>query len=630
MSYESRDVEVLRGLDPVKRRPGMYTKTESPNHLAQEIVDNSIDEAQAGHASEINIELTADGTITVTDNGRGIPVDIHPEEGVSGAELIFEQLHAGGKFSNKNYQFSGGLHGVGSSVVNALSLHLDVAIKRDGKVYELRYENGGEKIHALRAKKGEKVNKRDTGTTVSFKPDPKYFDSPSIHEKSFINLLKGKAMLCPGITIHYVSPSHNETFHFEDGLKSFFYDDDHYNERIGDISFFGKGNKTEPLMEVEWGCFFTEQAAHLQDGYVNLILTPAGGTHIKAIRQGLFEGLREFCEFHELSIKGGNFNAADVWQHANLVVSLKMQEPSFDGQTKGSLSSRECAGFISQTVKDAFSLYLNKHVEEANALFEVIRDTASKRLKTSRAVKRKEVGKAARLPGKLKDCESKEPSECEIFLVEGDSAGGSAKQACFRGFQAIMALRGKIINSWEMTSEKMMESKEASDIATAIGVDPGSEDLSELRYHKICILADADSDGLHIASLICALMLKHFKPVVEAGHVYVAMPPLFRIDVGQKVFYALDEAEKNAVISRIKRDKLRGNINVQRFKGLGEMNPSQLRETTLDPVTRRLVQLSLDDEENAVAVFDRLLKKKTVDDRREWISENGKIKDVEF
>lgn len=630
MSYDASAVEVLKGLEPVKRRPGMYTDTTSPTHLAQEIVDNSVDEAMAGHADTITVELDDDGRLTVTDNGRGVPVDIHPEEKVSGAELIFEKLHAGGKFSNKNYSFSGGLHGVGSAVVNALSSSLTVRIKRNGKVYSLAYEKGGEKVHELKPLKGEKVAKNDTGTSVSFIPDPTYFDSGKFNEKKLLTLLKGKTILCPGLTIYYKSKEYQETFFYSEGLRSFFDDIPTFEERIGDILFTGDGQRAEPPMEISWGCFFSEGGSTVRDGYANLIPTPLGGTHVNALKQGLFEGLREFANFQNLIVKGVSFNSDDVWKHANAVVSLKMQDPKFAGQTKEKLSSRECGTFITQTVRDAFSLYLNQHVEAANALFEVVRQTANKRLRTNRIVKRKDPGKTTRIPGKLKDCESNDPTESELFLVEGDSAGGSAKQACDREFQAIMALRGKILNSWEMTPEKMMESKEPSDIATAIGVDPGSSDLSELRYHKICILADADSDGLHIATLICGLMLKHFRPVVEAGHVYVAMPPLFRIDVGKKVFYALDEAERESTLAMIKRDNIKGAVNIQRFKGLGEMNPSQLRETTLSPVTRRLVQLTAEDIDDTDSVFDKLLKKKTVDERRAWITNEGALRQVEI
>jgi topoisomerase-4 subunit B len=623
--YDSQDLDVLEGLEPVQTRPGMYTDTRFPNHMVQEVVDNSIDEALAGHANLISIILGKDSFVSVSDNGRGIPTSIHPKEKMSGVEVILEKLHAGGKFKNQNYQFSGGLHGVGISVVNALSDVLEVTVKREGKTHAITYHNG-KKQSKLQIVKGGTVKKSDTGTTVRFKPNPKYFDSPSIQTAALLRLLSAKAILSPGvrITVDVEDKDKQYDFYYEKGLPEFI--DQQLQPEfpiLGNIAFCGKSKKNEPIMEFEWGCFFSEEGYNLQDAYVNLIPTVRGGTHVNAFRQGLFEGMKEYVSLHNLNPKSVAFNGNDLWGLTQYIISLKMQDPSFAGQTKESLSSRECASFVIAAVKDNFSLYLNQHTEQANELWEAVLYAAALRTRQKRKVKRKEIGKINPLPGKLTDCKTRHRDDAELFLVEGDSAGGSAKQARDRDNQAVLPLRGKILNSWELDPERIMDSQEISDIATAIGVDPGSDDLSSLRYGKICILADADSDGLHIATLFIGLMLAHFPILIEKGHIFVAMPPLYRIDIGKKVFYALDDSEKEQTLNRIKKEKLRGEINVQRFKGLGEMNPSQLRETTLDPVTRRLVQLTNSDPAQTHKMFDMLLKKKNAHLRQQWLSENG-------
>jgi topoisomerase-4 subunit B len=627
-TYDSDAIEVLKDLEPVKKRPGMYTDVDKPNHLVQEVVDNSVDEAMAGHASKIEIILGNDGFITVSDNGRGMPVSLHPTEKISGVEVILEKLHAGGKFSNKNYDFSGGLHGVGISVVNALSSVVEVFVKREGKTYYIKY-NSTLKEGALSVLKEGKVHKSDTGTAVRFKPDPQYFNSINIKTKELMTLLKGKAILCPGLEIHFVDQIKGEdvTFLYETGLQAFIDEQDNIDEAIGGITFIGEGSKEEPPMNVSWGCYFHPEN-QMQLAFTNLIPTIQGGTHVNAFRQGLFEGLSEYVKLHSINTRKVTFNSADVSKNLNFVVSLKMQDPIFSGQTKEKLSSRTCASFITGQIKDSFSLYLSNNVDMALELVEAVVEAASHRLKKSKSVKRKEIGKRTPLPGKLQDCESNDLSETELFVVEGDSAGGSAQQGRNRTTQAIMPLRGKILNTWEIDALKASESGAVSDIAAAIGVDLGSDDLSDLRYGKICILADADSDGLHIATLFAALMLAHFPALIRAGHLYVAMPPLYRIDVGKKVFYALDDNEKSEILQKIKNDNLRGEVNVQRFKGLGEMNPDQLAETALDPVTRRLVQLTISDEISTQEMFDMLLVKKNSRLREAWISEKGNIRNI--
>ncbi|OCG78395.1 DNA topoisomerase IV subunit B [Gilliamella sp. Nev6-6] len=618
-TYNAVDIEVLKGLDPVRHRPGMYTDTSRPNHLGQEVIDNSVDEAIAGHARKIKVTLYEDNSLEVIDDGRGMPVDIHPEEGVPAVELLLCRLHAGGKFSNKNYQFSGGLHGVGISVVNALSKRVDVTVHRDGQVYEIAFENGNkvEDLHVTGT-----CGRRNTGTKVHFWPDEKYFDSPRFSVPRLSHLLKAKAVLCPGLEIIFKDKINNteQRWCYQDGLKDYLMESVSGYSLLPDTPF--TGNHIGETEAVEWALLWLPEGGDLlTESYVNLIPTVQGGTHVNGLRQGLLDAMREFCEFRNLLPRGLKLTADDIWERCAYVISVKMQEPQFAGQTKERLSSRQCAAFVSAIVKDAFSLWLNQNVQLAELLAEMVISSAQKRLKASKKVIRKKLTSGPALPGKLADCSSQDLSRTELFLVEGDSAGGSAKQARDREFQAIMPLKGKILNTWEVSSDEVLGSQEIHDISVAIGIDPDSDDLSQLRYGKICILADADSDGLHIATLLCALFVRHFRTMIEHGHVFVAMPPLYRIDLGKEVYYALDEEEKEGILEQLKRKK--GKPNVQRFKGLGEMNPLQLRETTMDPNTRRLVQLSLDDSEQTMALMDMLLAKKRAEDRREWLQEKG-------
>lgn len=618
-TYNAVDIEVLKGLDPVRHRPGMYTDTARPNHLGQEVIDNSVDEAIAGHARQVKVTLYEDNSLEVIDDGRGMPVDIHPEEGVPAIELLLCRLHAGGKFSNKNYQFSGGLHGVGISVVNALSKRVEVTVNRDGQVYQIAFENGDkvEDLHVIGT-----CGRRNTGTKVRFWPDEKYFDSPRFSVPRLTHLLKAKAVLCPGLEIIFKDKINNteQRWCYQDGLK------DYLMESVSGYTLLPEepftGSHTGETEAVEWALLWLPEGGELlTESYVNLIPTIQGGTHVNGLRQGLLDAIREFCEFRNLLPRGLKLTADDIWERCAYVLSVKMQEPQFAGQTKERLSSRQSAAFVSGIVKDAFSLWLNQNVQIAESLAEMVISSAQKRLRASKKVIRKKLTSGPALPGKLADCSSQDLSRTELFLVEGDSAGGSAKQARDREYQAIMPLKGKILNTWEVSSDEVLGSQEIHDISVAIGIDPDSDDLSQLRYGKICILADADSDGLHIATLLCALFVRHFRVMVEQGHVFVAMPPLYRIDLGKEVHYALDEEEKEGILDQLKRKK--GKPNVQRFKGLGEMNPLQLRETTMDPNTRRLVQLSLDNTEETMALMDMLLAKKRSEDRREWLQEKG-------
>jgi topoisomerase-4 subunit B len=619
--YNAESIEVLTGLEPVQRRPGMYTDTTRPNHLAQEVIDNSVDEALAGHADLVQVILHDDQSVEVIDNGRGMPVDIHPEEGVSGVELIMCRLHAGGKFSNKNYQFSGGLHGVGISVVNALSSRVDVSIRRDGNVYDIAFEHGN-KVSEL-AITGS-VGKRNTGTRLRFWPTPSYFDSPKFSVSRLLHVLKAKAVLCPGLTVKFDDKLNQQQYSwcYQAGIRDYLAEAVQHYITLPEQPFVGNFKGSQEA--VEWALLWLPEGGELiTESYVNLIPTAQGGTHVNGLRQGLLEALREFCEFRTLLPRGIKLTPEDVWDRCSYVLSVKMQDPQFAGQTKERLSSRQCAAFVSGIVKDAFSLWLNEHTDIALALADFCINNAQKRLKAAKKIIRKKVTSGPALPGKLTDCSAQDLNRTELFLVEGDSAGGSAKQARDREFQAVMPLRGKILNTWEVESGQILASQEVHDISVAIGIDPDSQDLSGLRYGKVCILADADSDGLHIATLLCALFMRHFSTLVSAGHVYVAMPPLYRIDIGKDVYYALDEDEKNGVLDRIEAEKKRGKVNVQRFKGLGEMNPLQLRETTMDPNTRRLVQLTIDDIDQTMEMMDMLLAKKRATDRRDWLELKG-------
>ncbi|NRD75381.1 DNA topoisomerase IV subunit B [Shewanella sp. VB17] len=623
--YTSDAIEVLNGLDPVKRRPGMYTDTTRPNHLGQEVIDNSVDEALAGHATKIDVILHKDNSLEVIDDGRGMPVDIHPEEGISGVELILTKLHAGGKFSNDNYQFSGGLHGVGISVVNALSNRVEITVRRNGSVYDIAFEHG-DKVEDL-IETGT-CGKRNTGTRVHFWPTASYFDSANFSISKLTYLLKAKAVLCPGLKIKFTNKQTDEIteWYYESGLTDYLIASTKDSIMLPEEPFIGamKGNNEAVDWAITW---LPEGGDYLNESYVNLIPTPLGGTHVNGFRQGLLDSMREFCEFRNLIPRGIKLTPEDIWDRCSFILSVKMQDPQFAGQTKEKLSSRQCAAFVSGILRDAFSLWLNTHTVQAEALAELCINNAQKRLKSAKKVARKKVTSGPALPGKLTDCSGQDPMRGELFLVEGDSAGGSAKQARDREFQAIMPLRGKILNTWEVDASQVLASQEVHDISVAIGCDPDCEDLSELRYGKICILADADSDGLHIATLLCALFMKHYKVLVEKGHIYVAMPPLFRIDVGKEIFYALDEAERQGILDRITAEKKKGKVQVTRFKGLGEMNPLQLRETTMDPNTRRLVQLTIDDVDDTVALMDMLLAKKRSSDRKVWLETKGDLAD---
>ncbi len=624
-NYNAKDIEVLTGLDPVRKRPGMYTDTSRPNHLAQEVIDNSVDEALAGHASRIDVTLHSDGSLSVCDDGRGMPVDIHPEQGLPGVEVILSTLHAGGKFSNDNYQFSGGLHGVGVSVVNALSSKLDVVVKRGGQVYQILFA-GGDKTSDLAVI--DTCGQRNTGTVLRFWPDGSYFDSVKFSVSRLRHVLRAKAVLCGGLTMSFHDENTNESdeWCYEDGLKDYLAGALHGWEVLPTEPFIGSFVSENEAADwaVQW---LPEGGELVQESYVNLIPTPQGGTHVNGLRSGLLDAMREFCEFRNLLPRGVKLTPDDIWDRCSFVLSSKLADPQFSGQTKDRLSSREVAAFVSGVVKDAFSLWLNQHTEEAEKLAELCIFNAQRRMRASKKVVRKKITQGPALPGKLADCSSGEPEQCEIFLVEGDSAGGSAKQARNRENQAIMPLRGKILNTWEVDSQEILGSQEVHDISVALGVDPALESTDSLRYHKICILADADSDGLHIATLLCALFVRHFRPLVSAGHVYVAMPPLFRIDVGKEVYYALDDAERQGILDRIQAEGKRGKVNVQRFKGLGEMNPLQLRETTMDPDTRRLVQLTLELGDDTNSILDMLLAKKRAPDRRNWLESKGNLAD---
>ena len=622
-NYSAQEITVLKDLEPVQIRPGMYTDTTRPNHLAQEVIDNSVDEALAGFATKVEVILHADQSLEVIDNGRGMPVDIHPTEGVSGVEVILTKLHAGGKFSNKNYEFAGGLHGVGISVVNALSERVDIQVKRNGEVYKIAFENGAkvEELEVIGT-----CGRRTTGTTVHFKPNPKYFDSKNFSVSRLRHLLRAKAVLCSGLEIKFVDKVNNteDVWCYQDGLSDYLTEAVNGFETLPEKPFVGEFKGSTEA--VSWALLWLPESGELiAESYVNLIPTVQGGTHVNGLRQGLLNAMTEYCEFRNKLPRGVKLTADDIWDRCAYILSLKMQDAQFAGQTKERLSSRQSAVFVAGVLKDAFSLWLNQNVQDADRLAEMAISSAQRRLNAAKKVVRKKLVSGPALPGKLADCASQNLEKTELFLVEGDSAGGSAKQARDREYQAILPLRGKILNTWEVASDQVLGSTEIHDIAVALGIDPDNEDLSQLRYGKVCILADADSDGLHIATLLCALFLRHFPKLVQDGHVYVAMPPLYRIDLGKEVFYALDESEKEAILERLKGKK--GTLNVQRFKGLGEMDPSQLRETTMDPNTRRLVQLTYDLEEDQGAatleLMDMLLAKKRAEDRKNWLQTNG-------
>ena len=624
--YDAASIEVLTGLEPVKKRPGMYTDTTRPNHLAQEVIDNSVDEAIAGYATQIGVILHKDQSLSVIDNGRGMPVDMHPQQKIPGVEVILTKLHAGGKFSNKNYQFSGGLHGVGVSVVNALSKKLDVRVRRDSKEYTINFTNGKKKD---KLKQTGTVGKKNSGTSLRFWPDPKYFDSPNFSVTRLKHILRAKAVLCPGLRVKFYVEKTKETaeWMYQDGLS------DYLLASLADFELLPAQpfvNSLEGEHEaVDWAILWLPQGGEsITESYVNLIPTSQGGTHVNGLRTGITDAIREFCEFRNLLPRGVKIAPDDVWDKVSFILSVKMEEPQFSGQTKERLSSRETAAFVSGVAKDSFSLWLNQHADVGDQLAQLAITSAQSRLKSAKKVVRKKVTTGPALPGKLSDCSSQDVARTEIFLVEGDSAGGSAKQARDRVFQAIMPLRGKILNTWEVPSDQVLGSQEVHDISVAIGVEPASDNLSNLRYGKICILADADSDGAHIATLLCALFLRHFRPLVEKGHVYVAKPPLYRIDIAKDKYYALDEAERDGILDRIAAEKRKGKVTVTRFKGLGEMNPMQLRESAIAPETRRLAQLTIAPGDKTFKIMDMMLAKKRASDRKDWLQTKGDLAEV--
>ncbi|WP_058834195.1 DNA topoisomerase IV subunit B [Luteimonas abyssi] len=624
--YNAADIEVLSGLDPVKRRPGMYTDTARPNHLAQEVIDNAVDEALAGHARTLEVTLYKDGSCEVADDGRGMPVDIHPEEKIPGVELILTRLHAGGKFNNKNYTFSGGLHGVGVSVVNALSTLVELHIKREGSEHRITFRHGD---RATPLEVVGTVGKKNTGTRLRFWPDASYFDTPKFNLRALRHLLRAKAVLCPGLTVKLTDEAsgEQEQWYYEDGLRDYLRGELAERDVLPMELFVGRlARQTEAA---DWAVGWVPEGDLVQESYVNLIPTAQHGTHVNGLRTGFTDALREFCDFRNLLPRGVKLAPEDVWDRVSFVLSMKMTDPQFSGQTKERLSSRQAAGFVEGAAHDAFSLWLNQHVELGEKIAQLAIERASARLKTEKQIVRKKVTQGPALPGKLADCISQDLSRTELFLVEGDSAGGSARQARDKDFQAILPLRGKILNTWEVASGSVLASQEVHDLAVAIGCDPGKEEIGGLRYGKVVILADADSDGLHIATLLTALFLRHFPALVAAGHVFVAMPPLFRVDVGKQVFYALDEEEKRLLLEKIEREKLKGAISVTRFKGLGEMNPSQLRESTIHPDTRRLVQLTVDDDTATRGLMDMLLAKKRSGDRKTWLETKGDLATLE-
>ena len=620
--YNAADIEVLTGLEPVRKRPGMYTNTSNPNHLAQEVIDNSVDEAIAGYANDIEVILHLDGSLSVRDNGRGMPVDIHPEEGISGVEVILTRLHAGGKFSQQNYQFAGGLHGVGVSVVNALSSRLEVTIKRHGKLYQMSFAHG-EKI--LELTEIGTIGLRRTGTTVRFWPNPSYFDSPHFSVAALTYLIRAKAVLCAGLTMTFSDENTGEKqqWFYQEGLSTYLLDQISPAVALPEVPLIGHFAGTTEA--VDYALFWIIEGKLIAESYVNLIPTPQGGTHVNGLRSGLLEALREFCDYRHLLPRGIKLVAEDIWENCAYVLSVKLADPQFAGQTKERLNSRACATFVAGVVRDAFSLWLNQHVEIGEQIAEWVIQQAQKRLRADKKVIRKKVTNGPTLPGKLADCTLQEMKQTELFLVEGDSAGGSCKQARDRTFQAVMPLRGKILNTWEIETSEVLASQEVHDIAIALGIDPGTDSLAGLRYGKVCILADADSDGAHIATLLCALFVKHFRKLVAEGHVYVATPPLYRIDVGNTIYYALNNEEKQGILDRIAAEKKSGTIHIQRFKGLGEMNPLQLRETTMARETRRLIQLTLNDNDPTHAIMDKLLAKKRSYERKIWLEQKGHL-----
>ncbi|QJC30822.1 DNA topoisomerase IV subunit B [Enterobacteriaceae endosymbiont of Macroplea appendiculata] len=627
--YNADSIEVLEGLDPVKRRPGMYTDLTHPNHLGQEVIDNSVDEALSGYAKNITVVLYKDQSLEVTDDGRGMPIDIHPQEGISAIELILCRLHAGGKFSNKNYHFSGGLHGVGISVVNALSKRMEVNIFRNCKIYNIVFAYGN-KIKNLNIINN---NINYTGTNIRFWPDEHFFESTFFLASHLVNILKAKAILCPGLIVNFHNKNTKEhySWNYQNGLCDYLMNSTKQHVTVPDQPFIGHYHSN--IKQLDWAVLWIPNNNYcITESYVNLIPTIYGGTHVNGLKLGLLEGIKNFCLLHNMLSKNIKLCSDDIWTHCSYILSLKIQDPQFTGQTKERLSSRQCTIFVANIVRDAFILWLNQNIKIGTHIANMVISNAQKRIRESKKKIKKKNYISSILPGKLADCIIKDPKQTELFLVEGDSAGGSAKQARDKNYQAVMPLKGKILNTWEISSEVILSSQEIYDIILAIGIYPNNSNLKKLRYHKICILADADSDGLHIATLLCALFIKHFFPLVQNGNIYVVMPPLYRIDIGKKVIYALDEKEKSLILTQNNHQIKKQNINVQRFKGLGEMNPKQLRETTFNPSTRKLIQLIIDntvlDKNKTIAIMDMLLSKKRSEDRRKWLQQKGNITNI--
>ncbi len=641
--YQESSIRVLKGLEPVRQRPGMYTLTDNPLHIIQEVIDNASDEILAGFGTKITLTRHADASITVEDDGRGIPTGIHPTEGVPTVELVFTQLHAGGKFDKTSggaYTFSGGLHGVGVSVTNALSLSMDVTVWREGQEFDIGFE-GGEVVRPLSAKKSPKA-KSATGTRVTCRPDPKYFDSAEIPEASLVRLLKSKAVLLPGASVTYVNEVNGTDQHwkYDGGLKEYLLAEVVDPAVVPAFEAEGWADETtEGFAAGEgaaWVVLWTTEGGLTRESFVNLIPTPAGGTHEAGLRDGLFGAMKAFMEAHGLMTKGVKLLAEDVFARASFVLSCKALDPQFQGQTKEKLTSRDALRLVSGFVRPQFEYWLNDHVEDGKKLAELVIDQAKKRQRQAQKVEKKKGTTVAVLPGKLTDCESTDLSRNELFLVEGDSAGGTAKQGRDKECQAILPLRGKILNTWEVENDRIFASQVIHDIAVAVGVDPhkpGEDaDLKGLRYGKICILADADVDGSHIQVLLLTLFYRHFPSLIEQGHVYIVQPPLFRVDVPKvrnkpaKNIYCLDDKELARTLAKLKKDGLpEEKLVISRFKGLGEMMEEQLSETAFRPDTRRLLPVTLGDVARAStdAVMSLLMAKGEAAGRREWMELHG-------
>jgi len=629
--YTSSDIEVLKGIEPVQKRPGMYTDTTNPNHLVQELIDNSVDEAISGFCNEIIITVHKDNSISVEDNGRGMPVDPHPEHKVSGVEVIMTNLHSGAKFSEKNYKFSGGLHGVGVSIVNALSEFLNITVYRsnDSNEYAMSFANGNIK---RKLTKKRKTIKKKQGTIITFKANTKYFDNQDLDIKELTHLIKAKSILQSKLKMILIDDRYGtgKTEFYHEGTLSDYLISNISNDEIflPQNTYFG-AIETD-IYSIDWSCAWLENSSNqIQESYVNLIPTNLGGTHVNSFRSALIDAMREFCERKNLLPKNLKISPEDLWKNITYTISLKMSNPQFSGQTKGKLQSNSISTALTSKLKESFEIWLNRHSESGVKIAEIIIKNAQARILSSDNGLKKTSSKSILLPSRLSDCSLKDSRVTELFLVEGDSAGGSAKQARDRSFQAILPLRGKILNTWELTSSKILESKEVKDISVSIGVVPGSDDLSRLRYGKICILADADSDGLHIATLLTALFLKHFKPLIDAGHIFIAKPPLYRIDFKKETFYVVDDKERDVLLKKLKVKKDNQSLHITRFKGLGEMNPSQLRETTLSKKTRRLIELTLSNKKKDYDLMNMLLNKKNSADRKIWLEKKGDLAQID-